>query len=192
MEWKDGKPGMSKKNRSVKDYVKYGYRIFLGALFRRKVDECGKLLRVCGKVTVSKVKLARFIIGDNVILHRNTGFYLDSSEAVIEIGDHTFINRRSEIMCKKHVKIGRHCAISWDVSIMDTDYHRIEGTTSTKPTVIEDHVWIGNKSIILKGVTIGKGAIVAAGSVVSKDVPAHALVAGVPAKPIKENVSWSV
>jgi acetyltransferase-like isoleucine patch superfamily enzyme len=183
---------MNINNRSIRDYVRYGYRILLGAVFRRRVDECGKLLRVCGSVTVSKAKHARFIIGDNVILHRNTGFYLDSSEAVIEIGDHTLINRRSEIMCKKHVKIGRHCAISWDVSIMDTDYHRIEGTASSKPTVIEDHVWIGNKSIILKGVTIGKGAIVAAGSVVSRDVPAHALVAGVPAKPVKENVSWSI
>lgn len=183
---------MKIKNRSVRDYVKYAYRILLGALFRRKLDKCGKRLRVCGTVTVSKVKHARFIIGDNVILHRNTGFYLDSNEAVIEIGDHTFINRRSEIMCKKHVKIGRHCAISWDVSIMDTDYHQIEGTTSTKPTVIEDNVWIGNKAIILKGVTIGKGAIVAAGSVVTADVPAHTLVAGVPAKPIKEKVSWSV
>jgi acetyltransferase-like isoleucine patch superfamily enzyme len=183
---------MNKNNRSIRDYVKFGYRILLGALFRTKLDQCGKLLRVCGSVTVSKARHARFIIGDHVILHRNTGFYLDSSEAVIEIGDHTFINRRSEIMCKKHVKIGRHCAISWDVSIMDTDYHCLDGSVPTKPTVIEDHVWIGNKAIILKGVTIGKGAVVAAGSVVSRDVPPHALVAGVPAKPIKHMISWSI
>lgn len=181
---------MNYRDRSVRDYVKYGYRLLLGALFRRKTDQCGKRLRVCGSVTVSKAKHARFMIGDHVLLHRHTGFYLDSSEAVIEIGDFTFINRRSEIMCKEHVKIGKHCAISWDVSIMDTDYHRMEGSTPTKPTIIEDHVWIGNKSIILKGVTIGTGAVVAAGSVVSRDVPAYALVAGVPAKIIKENVSW--
>ena len=161
-------------------------------LFRRKVDQCGKLLRVAGGVTVSKAKHARLIIGDNVLLFQNTGFYLDSSEAVIEIGDHTFINRRSEIICKKHVKIGSHCAISWDVAIMDTDIHRIEGTAETKPTVIGDHVWIGSKAIIFKGVTIGKGAVVAAGSVVSKDVPPYTLVAGVPAKPIKENIKWHI
>ncbi|WP_199618152.1 acyltransferase [Paenibacillus alkalitolerans] len=182
---------MNKSGRSFKDYAKFGYRIILGLLFRRKLDKCGKLLRVGGKVTVSKARHAKFIIGDKVILHRNTGFFLDSDEAVIEIGDHTFINRRSEIMCKKLVKIGRNCAISWDVSIMDTDYHCIEGSTPTKPTVIGDNVWIGNKSIILKGVTIGTGAVVAAGSVVSKDVPAYALVAGVPAKLVKTNVRWT-
>ncbi len=186
------RPGMNKRKRRFRDYAKYGYRILLGLLFRRKVDQCGKLLRVAGGVTVSKAKHAKLIIGDNVLLFRNTGFYLDSNEAVIEIGDHTFINRRTEIICKKHVKIGSHCAISWDVAIMDTDTHRIEGMTETKPTIIGDHVWIGSKAIILKGVTIGKGAVIAAGSVVSKDVPAYALVAGVPAKPIKENVSWQI
>ncbi|WP_338113136.1 acyltransferase [Paenibacillus artemisiicola] len=182
----------NKRKRSVKDYAKYGYRLALGLLFRRKVDRCGRLLRVAGGVTVSKARNAKLIIGDNVLLFRNTGFYLDSSEAVIEIGDHTFINRRTEIICKKHVKIGSHCAISWDVAIMDTDTHRIEGMSETKPTVIGDRVWIGSKATILKGVTIGEGAVVAAGSLVSKDVAPYALVAGVPAKPIRENVSWEI
>ena len=182
----------NQRKRSVRDYAKYGYRLLLGMLFSSKVDRCGKLLRVAGGVRVSKAKQAKLIIGDNVLLFRNTGFYLDSSEAVIEIGDHTFINRRTEIICKKHVKIGSHCAISWDVTIMDTDIHRIEGMAETKPTFIEDNVWIGSKAIILKGVTVGKGAVVAAGSVVSKDVPAYTLVAGVPAKPIKENIKWHI
>ncbi|MBO7744922.1 hypothetical protein I8J29_12005 [Paenibacillus sp. MWE-103] len=75
---------------------------------------------------------------------------------------------------------------------MDTDTHRIEGMSETKPTVIGDRVWIGSKATILKGVTIGEGAVVAAGSLVSKDVAPYALVAGVPAKPIRENVSWEI
>jgi acetyltransferase-like isoleucine patch superfamily enzyme len=183
---------MSKSHRSFRDYAKYGWRLFLGALFRRKTDRCGKRLRVAGKVKVSKARNAKLLIGDHVILYGNNGFYLDSGEAVIEIGDHTFLNRRTEIMCKRHVKIGKHCAISWDVSIMDTDYHRLGDAESCKPTLIGDHVWIGSKSIILKGVTIGTGAVVAAGSVVTKDVPAYTLVAGVPAVPIKHNVNWSV
>ena len=60
----------------------------------------------------------------------------------------------------------------------------------TKPIIIGDHVWIGKNALILKGVTIGNGAIVAAGSVVVKDVSAKTLVAGNPAKVIKDNVEW--
>ena len=60
------------------------------------------------------------------------------------------------------------------------------------PMIIKDNVWIGMSAIILKGVTIGEGAIVAAGAVVTRDVPAHAIVAGVPAKVIKENAFYTV
>ena len=61
----------------------------------------------------------------------------------------------------------------------------------TAPIVIGDHVWIGMNVIVLKGVTIGEGSIVAAGSVVNKDVPPHCLVAGVPAKVVKTDVTWN-
>jgi acetyltransferase-like isoleucine patch superfamily enzyme len=60
----------------------------------------------------------------------------------------------------------------------------------TKPVHIGNHVWIGMNVMILKGVTIGDGAIIAAGSVVNRDVPERCLAGGVPAKVIKENVQW--
>ena len=60
------------------------------------------------------------------------------------------------------------------------------------PIVIKNNVWIGMAAIILKGVTIGEGAIVAAGAVVTRDVPAHTIVAGVPAKVIKKDVFYTV
>lgn len=183
---------MQLRGRSVKDYMKYGYRVLRGALFRRKTDGCGRLLRVSGRVTVSKTRRAKLLLGSNVILYRDTGFYLDSEEAVVEIGDHTFLNRRTEVMCKRHVKIGSHCAISWDVTISDTDYHALEGSETTRPVHIGDRVWIGSRATILKGVTIGEGAVIAAGAVVSKDVPPRTLVAGVPARVVRENVSWSL
>lgn len=125
------------------------------------------------------------------MLYDKVNFYLDGLGAEIVIGDRTYINRRTEIMSKASVKIGRGCAISWDVVISDTDYHQMEGATSTKPIVIGDEVWIGCKSIILKGVHIGHGAIVAAGSVVTKDVEPYTLVGGAPARVIKRDVRWN-
>ena len=55
----------------------------------------------------------------------------------------------------------------------------------TAPVVIEDHVWIGFRAIVLKGVTVGRGAVVAAGAIVTKDVPPHSLVVGQPARPVR-------
>ena len=60
----------------------------------------------------------------------------------------------------------------------------------TKPIEIGDHVWIGLRAIILKGVKIGNGSVIAAGAVVTRDVPPYSLVAGVPARVIKENIYW--
>jgi acetyltransferase-like isoleucine patch superfamily enzyme len=60
----------------------------------------------------------------------------------------------------------------------------------TQEVFIGNNVWIGNRAIIMKGVTIDDGAIIAAGSIVTKDVPARCLVAGVPAKVVRENVQW--
>ena len=59
------------------------------------------------------------------------------------------------------------------------------------PVVIHDHVWVGARVTILKGVEIGEGAVVAAGSVVTHDVPAHALVGGNPARVIRQDVDWN-
>lgn len=106
---------------------------------------------------------------------------------LVEIGDYSFLNDRTEVHCKKHVSIGRYCLIAWAVTIMDTDYHGIgKNARQTAPTIVEDGVWIGNNSLITKGLTLGKGCVVAAGSVVTKDVPPFTIVGGNPAKVIRE------
>ncbi len=72
--------------------------------------------------------------------------------------------------------------------IMDSDFHRVEDKswdTSGVPIILEDRVWIGNRSIVLKGVRIGHDAVVAAGSVVTHDVPPRTVVAGVPARVVR-------
>ena len=66
------------------------------------------------------------------------------------------------------------------------------GNSMFAPVIIKDNAWIGMSAIILKGVTVGEGAIVAAGSVVTKDVPPHTIVAGVPARVIKKDVYYTI
>ncbi|RAR51140.1 acetyltransferase-like isoleucine patch superfamily enzyme [Flavobacterium lacus] len=103
-----------------------------------------------------------------------------------------YINRNVKIRCYQEITIGENVAISENVTIWDSDAHRIIGRESemTRPIKIGNHVWIGNNVTILKGVTIGDSAIIAAGSVVNKDVPEKCLYGGVPAKLIKNNVEW--
>ena len=114
-----------------------------------------------------------------------------SDGATLEIGS-GYVNHGARIHCFSNIKIGEQVYIGDDVAIRDSDGHEIIGAEKpmSMPIVIEDHVWIGAKVTILKGVTIGEGSVVAAGAVVSKDVPPHTLVAGVPAKVVKEHVSW--
>lgn len=114
--------------------------------------------------------------------------------AIFTLGNATFINENSRIMVYKDLYIGDNCVISWDVNIIDTDHHNIVDNTITKikdsGIVIGDNVWIGARATILKGVTIGNGSIIAAGAIVTKDVPSKCLMGGNPAKIIKENVGW--
>ena len=145
------------------------------------------------KTEITLADNAQLTLHGDVILYEGVGVRITES-AKLSIGDHTYINRSASIDCTQEITIGDYCAISDNVQILDSDYHPItyNGKTSTmsKPVHIGNHVWIGRSAIILKGVTIGDGAIVGAGSVVTRDVPPGCLVAGNPARVIKENVEW--
>jgi acetyltransferase-like isoleucine patch superfamily enzyme len=107
----------------------------------------------------------------------------------LDIGNNVFINYGSSLVASKHVKIGDDCLIGTHVMVMDCDFHRVEDKvwdTTGVPVMIEDRVWLGNRSIVLKGVTVGHDAVVAAGSVVTHDVPPRTLVAGVPARILRQ------
>lgn len=148
-------------------------------------------------------------IGQDCIIGGN--FIFESLNGRIVIGDHTYIGN-STFISRESITIGNNVTIAWGCTFYDHNSHSLDylerrkdiddelrdiragvnfithknwDVVKSKPIIIEDDAWIGMNCIVLKGVTIGEGAVVGAGSVVTKDVPAWTLVAGNPAKVIK-------
>lgn len=124
-----------------------------------------------------------FVYGADIILFKG---------AHLTLGKGSFVNSECKIRCHKEITIGEGCAISHDFTVMDSDAHELDGSRNTNPVHIGNHVWIGTRVTILSGVNVGDGAVIAAGSLVTKDVPAGSLVGGVPAKVLKEKVEWNL
>ena len=103
-----------------------------------------------------------------------------------------FINADTKIRCRNKIVIGERVAFSHDILIIDCNGHSLDGKEDIgKPIHIGNHVWIGSKCIILKGVTIGDNAIIAAGTIVTKDVPPNVLFGGNPGRVLRENCTWN-
>lgn len=109
----------------------------------------------------------------------------------IYIGDHVFINVHCAILDCNEVRIGHHVMIGPYVQIYTPAHdlraaERIQGWEVAQPISIGENVWIGGGAILLPGVKVGRNAVVGAGAVVSRDVPANTVVAGNPARVIRE------
>ena len=109
----------------------------------------------------------------------------------IHIGDHVYLNFLCTILDCNEVQIGHHVMIGPGVQIYTAAHllqaeARIQGWEVAKPVVIEDNVWVGGGAILLPGVRIGRNAVVGAGAVVPRSVPANTVVAGNPARVIRE------
>lgn len=152
-------------------------------------------------------------IGRDCVLSCN--FIFESDQGHITIGDRTFINGNTQIISRNKIEIGSDVTIAWGVYIYDHNSHSLDhedriddqktllkalskeggindlwtmkdwSTVRSAPIKICDKAWIGFNSIILKGVTIGEGAVVGAASVVAHDVPPYTVVAGNPARIVK-------
>ncbi|PJA30248.1 MAG: hypothetical protein CO189_00420 [candidate division Zixibacteria bacterium CG_4_9_14_3_um_filter_46_8] len=138
-------------------------------------------------------------IGDRVRISGNANFFVSykvNPDPTIEVGNDVYIGFRSIFSCAERITIGDRVLLAQGVSIYDNNNHPLDPEARAKnmpverenvaPVVIEDDVWIGSNATILRGVTIGKGAVVATGAIVSKDVPPMSVVAGNPAKVVKE------
>lgn len=115
-------------------------------------------------------------------------------QSTVELGS-SWINWGSRVFVRERLSIGDRCAIGWGVVITDSDFHQMhlehdQVRPNVGPVVIGNRVWIGAEAMILKSVSIGDGAIVAARSLVTRDVPPRTLVAGQPARVVKANVDW--
>lgn len=119
-----------------------------------------------------------------------TGQLTIEKDASLRIGAGSMLNFAPVIHASNAIEIGRHCLIGHQVTIMDSSLHeealeRRLQKPEAKTVVIEDHVWIGARAIILPGVRIGRGSIIGAGSVVSKSIPPYMVAAGNPARVIR-------
>lgn len=140
-------------------------------------------------------------------------FIFESEQGTIEIGDRTFINGGTSLVARTNIRLGSDVMISWQVEIRDHDAHSLDWRARREdilrqnenyrsgidfrsnhnwtgvgvmPIVIGDKVWVGFGSVILKGVTIGEGAIVGAHAVVTQNVEPWTIVAGNPARVVKQ------
>lgn len=149
------------------------------------------------------------IIGQDCLMSGH--FYFESSQGLVTIGNHSYIGN-STFICRSRIEIGNNVTIAWGCTLYDHDSHSLDyikrrkdiddelndicngrnfifnkdwSNVKSKPIKICNDAWIGMNVIILKGVTIGEGAVIGAGSVVTKDVPAWTVVAGNPANIVK-------
>ena len=147
---------------------------------------------------------ANITIGKDSMIEGN--FVLYSPTARVTIGDRVYMGPGTTIYCYEEIEIGDDIMFSWDITLLDTNAHSLEwkdrqhdvvnwkkgaafkdwSVVQHEKVVVKSKAWIGFNSIVLKGVTIGEGAVVAAGSVVVKSVDDFTVVGGNPAQFIKK------
>ena len=149
----------------------------------------GRHSKIHRSVRMDTPPYRRFSLGDYSVVESYS--CINNAVGDVIIGDHTRVGLHNTVIGP--VTIGNHVNLAQGITVTALNHNfaekglRIdEQGVSTTPVTIGDDIWIGANAVILPGVTIGNHSVVAAGAVVTKDVPPHTLVAGVPAKTIKE------
>lgn len=168
--------------------VKFGINFLVTRFYLRKCNSLGKIVFTKGWPKI--INKGHIQIGNLVRIWSSVNRVRLSvtKGGRLEIGNNTRING-STISVQNSVRIGNDCRIAPHVIIMDGDFHDVNDRLAngkSSAITIKDHAWVSTRAMILKGVTIGEGAVVAAGSVVTKDVADYTMAGGVPAKFIKK------
>lgn len=164
-----------------------GWRFLLSRYYLRKVDKLGKYVFTKWKPDIDNQGFLQIDDAVKIWSRINRCRLAVKKGAVLSVGTNTLLNG-PVIAATTEVRIGKNCLLAPQVQIMDSDFHSLENHDTdgdSKPIIIEDNVWLATRSMVLKGVRIGKGAVVAAGAIVTKDVAPYTVVAGIPAKVIK-------
>ncbi|MBQ0735331.1 acyltransferase [Aquimarina celericrescens] len=169
---------------TLKNHLRAVYQRFRGGNFGNKVfiDKNVSILRFPKNI----------YFGDYSVIKEGANICACNKNSTISIGNRTTVGFYTFIYASEQIEIGNDCLIAPFVYIVDSDHSiakdkliNMQPNTTSKIT-IEDDVWIATGAKILKGVTVGKGAVIAAGSVVKDDVPPYTIVGGIPAKTISK------
>lgn len=208
-----------KKNKLVRSFVyqirlikeRYSYSIGHGNKITIKGIKAGALIQIHGNSNEILIDNAAVLKKARIFIHGNqnqiivksdsllegTVVHIENNNCLVEIGERTFIGP-SHIACTedgRSILIGNDCMLSSNINIRTGDSHSIidmEGRriNPAQSVSIGDHCWIGEGAKIMKGVTLQKDIIVASGAIVTRSFESNIILAGNPAKAIKEGVSW--
>ena len=134
-------------------------------------------------------KDSRLIVTGKSIIEYGADILI-KDHARLELNDNSYFNCRLMLRCHKNITIGKNGFFANDIDIRDCDGHSLNGKIATEDVIIGDHVWVCNNVIILKGVQIQNGAMIGAGSIVTRNVPEKCLAYGSPARVHRENIEW--
>lgn len=134
------------------------------------------------------------IIKGSVSLGRGTCLAISETGTCV-FGSDFVITGKSTIICRKYIEFGSESLVSWDVLFMDTDYHKILNQRGTllndnKPIIIGEKVWIGCRTLVLKGSTIPDGCIISAGSVIAGNYPNQNTIYTSNKKVLRSDILW--
>jgi maltose O-acetyltransferase len=167
--------------------LRAGFRVLSARFYLRNCTHVGKWVSINGKPIIGNE--GKMILEDEVRIWSsvNQSKLYTGKKGKLVVGKNSRIIG-AHIDARHLVSIGENVQIGPYTVILDSDFHDVKdhfGEGAAQAVYIEDNVWIATRAIILKGTRIGKGAVIAAGAVVTKDVPPYCVVGGVPARVIK-------